>query len=75
VPWLGAGEAASVPTMASSSTIVTIPVRSLIVAPDGFDSTTLNCSVGSAVLLFTTFTWKVSCVTPGAKVRVAVLVW
>ncbi len=59
----------------SSSPIVTIPVLSLIVAPDGFDSTTLNCSVCSTVLLFTTFTRKGSCVTPGANVRVAVRDW
>ena len=37
----------------SSSMIVTVPVRPAIVAPDGFESTTLNCSVGSVVLLFT----------------------
>ena len=59
----------------SSSRIVTIPVGSLIVAPVGFDSTTLNCSVGSAVLLLTTLTWNVRCVAPGVNVSVALAVW
>ena len=59
----------------SSSTIVTVPVRLAIVAPDGFESTTLNCSVGSAVLLFTIVTTKVITVTPTANVSVAVRVW
>ena len=62
-------------TAPSSSTIVTTPVRLPIVAPAGFESTTLNCSVASAVVLLTTVTANVISVTPTANVKVAVRVW
>jgi hypothetical protein len=71
----GCEAACAATTAPSSSTIVTIPVRLLLVAPDGFDSTTLNCSVASTAVLPTMFTRKATWVTPGAKVKVAVRVW
>jgi hypothetical protein len=71
----GCGAASAEIGVASSSRIVTIPVLRPIVAPDGFESTTLNCSVASAALLFTIVTMKLICDTPGANVIVAVRVW
>src|SRR3954466_349446 len=66
VPVVGAAAATAA---VSLSRIVTVPVPRPIAAPVGLDRTTVNASVGSALVSPVIVTEKVSDVTPGWNAR------
>src|SRR3954463_16744033 len=73
VVWAATARNAAVAVL-SSSMMVTVALPSAIVAPVGFERTTVNASFGSLSVSPWIFTWNVSWTVPGWKVSVWVVI-